>query len=223
MAVIIGGVLGLVVGAGVWHGARRLLGRYQPQSASAAVMTGGSARRESGRRSLLLAAVVHAGLALFGAYLAWRALPFASLVFVLVVTGLLASVSLIDLQVRRVPDVLCLALLLCALAQALWRRQPTLAAAGLGSALAGGLFLLLALIRRGALGAGDVKLMAALGALLGYPLVLPGIAWGVIAGGVAALFLLVTRKAGRKDPIAYAPYLALGAWIIWIRSLLVGL
>jgi leader peptidase (prepilin peptidase)/N-methyltransferase len=172
---------------------------------------------------MLLAAAVHAGLTLFGAYLAWRALPLPVLVLVLAVTGLLAAVSLIDFEVRRVPDVVCLALLVCALAQAVWRRQPTLARAGLGLALGGGLFLLLALIRRGALGAGDVKLAAALGALLGYPLVLPGIAWGVIAGGAAALILLITRKAGRRDPIAYAPYLALGAWVVWIRSLLAGL
>ena len=49
---------------------------------------------------------------------------------------------------------------------------------------------------------GDVKLAAALGALLGYPLVLPGLVLGVIAGGLAALLLLLTRRAGRKDAMA---------------------
>jgi len=31
--------------------------------------------------------------------------------------------------------------------------------------------------------------------------------------------LLATRRAGRKDTMAYGPYLALGGWIIWTRSL----
>jgi leader peptidase (prepilin peptidase)/N-methyltransferase len=35
---------------------------------------------------------------------------------------------------------------------------------------------------------------------------------------VAALVLLIARRVGRKDPIAYGPYLALGAWIVWTRA-----
>ena len=40
-----------------------------------------------------------------------------------------------------------------------------------------------------------------------------------MAGGVAALFLLLTRRAGRKDTMAYGPYLALGAWLVLTRVL----
>jgi leader peptidase (prepilin peptidase)/N-methyltransferase len=38
--------------------------------------------------------------------------------------------------------------------------------------------------------------------------------FGVLAGGVGAFVLLVTRRKGRKDAMAYGPYLALGAWLI---------
>jgi leader peptidase (prepilin peptidase)/N-methyltransferase len=141
------------------------------------------------------------------------------MVSALVVTGILVTISLVDFQARRIPNGLVLALLLWALVQPLWLGQPSLTAAALGLSIGGGLFLLLALIRRGAMGAGDVKLAAALGALLGYPLVLQGLFWGVLAAGVAALVLLATRRAGRKDYMAYGPYLALGGWIIWTRSL----
>ncbi|MFZ2362061.1 MAG: prepilin peptidase, partial [Anaerolineae bacterium] len=68
-------------------------------------------------------------------------------------------------------------------------------------------------------GLGDVKLEAAIGALLGYPVALAAIFAGVLAGGVAGAVLLLTKRAGRKDPIAYGPYLALGAWLVYTRAL----
>jgi leader peptidase (prepilin peptidase)/N-methyltransferase len=42
---------------------------------------------------------------------------------------------------------------------------------------------------------------------------------GIMAGGVAAAVLLLTRRAGRKDAFAYGPYLALGAWLVYTRVL----
>jgi leader peptidase (prepilin peptidase)/N-methyltransferase len=69
------------------------------------------------------------------------------------------------------------------------------------------------------MGAGDVKLAAAMGAILGYPLVIQGLLWGVLAGGGAALLLLAAGRVGRKDAIAYGPYLALGGWVAWMGSL----
>ena len=137
----------------------------------------------------------------------------------LVVTGLLVTISLVDFQVRRIPNALVLALLLWAVVQALWLGQPTPVAAGLGLLVGGGLLFLIALAGRGAMGAGDVKLGAALGAVLGYPLILRALFFGVLAAGVGALVLLAARRAGRKDYMAYGPYLALGAWIIWTQSL----
>ena len=67
---------------------------------------------------------------------------------------------------------LCRALLVWALVQALWLGGATLAAAALGMLVGGALFLLVALAGRGAMGAGDVKLAAALAAVLAYPLIL---------------------------------------------------
>jgi leader peptidase (prepilin peptidase)/N-methyltransferase len=99
-----------------------------------------------------------------------------------------------------------------------WLGQPQPRSLALGVAAGGGLFLLIGLAKRGAMGTGDVKLAAALGAVLGYPLVLRGLFWGIVAAGLAALFLLATGRAGRKDTMAYGPYLALGAWLVWTRS-----
>jgi leader peptidase (prepilin peptidase)/N-methyltransferase len=63
------------------------------------------------------------------------------------------------------------------------------------------------------LGFGDVKLASLLGLLCGISQALPALAIAALAGGVAATFMLVGRRAGRKSLIAYGPYLALGAFV----------
>jgi len=77
--------------------------------------------------------------------------------------------------------------------------------------------LALAYLRTG-LGLGDVKLGAVIGLWLGWldPWMLAfGLCIGVFLGGIAALFLLITRRASRKDPMAYGPYLIAGALLTW--------
>jgi Flp pilus assembly protein protease CpaA len=73
-----------------------------------------------------------------------------------------------------------------------------------------GVFLLLALLQRGAMGAGDVKLAGLLGLMFGYPTALQTLLLGVIVGGVVAAALLLTRRLGRKALIPYAPFLSAG-------------
>ena len=76
----------------------------------------------------------------------------------------------------------------------------------------GGLFfLLLAFISRGALGGGDIKLIAALGLWLGIKTLITVIIYGTMAGGIAALLLLLLKKTTRKQYLAYGPYFALSA------------
>jgi leader peptidase (prepilin peptidase)/N-methyltransferase len=217
--VLLGALLGYFLGLAVWGVARYFVARYQPQSGAERAGQALPSLHEVVGATSLPAALAQAGMALWGAYLGWQAPGFSLMAAALVVTGLLLTISLVDLQVRRIPNALVLALLAWAFVQALWLGQPTLQAAALGLVVAGGLFLLLALVGRGAMGAGDVKLAAVLGVLLGYPLILPGLLAGALAGGVAALLLLATRRAGRKDFMAYGPYLALGTWIIWTRAM----
>lgn len=158
-------------------------------------------------------------MALWGGYVGWQASSVAVAVSALVITALLLCLSLVDFQVRRLPNPLVLTLLGWAVVQSFWLGSPTLVMAAVGMAVAGGIFLLLAILGRGALGLGDVKLAAAIGALAGYPVALVSLFVGIMAGGVAALFLLLTRRAGRKDTMAYGPYLALGAWLVLARVL----
>lgn len=76
--------------------------------------------------------------------------------------------------------------------------------------------LVLALLARGALGFGDVKLAALLGAFTGY------LGWGHLAvtavgsfiiAGLVALVLLVFRRATRKDHIPFGPFMVAAAFV----------
>jgi len=79
------------------------------------------------------------------------------------------------------------------------------------------LFLVVMLARHGALGAGDVKLAAFIG-VVGFSQALWALALGILAGGVGALFMLITRRGGLKSYISYAPFLCLGAILVLLYS-----
>ena len=80
----------------------------------------------------------------------------------------------------------------------------------LASIVGGGIFLLLAIVSKGALGGGDVKLIAALGLWFGFDL-LNVVIYATIAGGLAAIVLILTKQKDRKSYFAYGPYFALTA------------
>lgn len=81
----------------------------------------------------------------------------------------------------------------------------------LAALIGGGIFLLLALVTGGALGGGDVKLIAALGLWLGCEKLLSVVLIGTIAGGISALLLILAKKKDRSSYFAYGPYFAISA------------
>ncbi|MFC2029557.1 prepilin peptidase [Chloroflexota bacterium] len=226
MHLLLGGFLGCIAGLVVWFGSNHFVDLYRKQPSEAAAAAAAQATLENAPRPGRWArgaispeaAVVQAAMVLWGAYASWQSSDINILLPAIVLTALLVTITLVDLRVRRIPNTLVLALLGLGLVQVIWLGQPPLAAL-LGLLVGGGLLLLIALAGRGAMGAGDVKFAGALGVVLGYPLILHGLFAGILAGGLAALVLLVTRRVGRKDYIAYGPYLALGAWLVWTRSL----
>jgi prepilin peptidase CpaA len=63
----------------------------------------------------------------------------------------------------------------------------------------------------GGMGGGDVKLMAAFGALLGPSQVITAAVLAAIAGGLMALVAVVCLK---RKVIPYAPAIVCGAWLV---------
>ncbi|MCB1245831.1 MAG: prepilin peptidase [Acidimicrobiia bacterium] len=75
---------------------------------------------------------------------------------------------------------------------------------------------LLALLARGGLGFGDVKLAFLIGLMAGFgswgAVVLAGVA-AFVVGGIVSVVLLATRRFGRKDAIPFGPFLMVGGII----------
>ena len=82
--------------------------------------------------------------------------------------------------------------------------------------IGGGIFLLLAILSRGGIGGGDIKLVAVLGMWLGIEKLLNVIIIAAIAGGIVAVILILTKQKDRKSYFAYGPYFALAAIYILI-------
>mgnify|MGYP001091982663 CR=1 FL=1 len=87
----------------------------------------------------------------------------------------------------------------------------------------GFLFLLIpALIYRGGMGWGDVKMAGLIGLVTGFFLVFVAMLMGVILGGLVAGILLALRKKTRKEPIPFGPFLAVATIValLWGNNIL---
>ena len=132
--------------------------------------------------------------------------------------------TLIDLDVHRLPDVIVLpSYPVCAalLAVASWNPGGEPAWSALGRAAVGGagllaLYLAPTLAAPGGVGLGDVKLAGLLGLCLGWfgwgALAVGGIA-AFVLGGLYAVGLLVTRRANSRSGIPFGPWMLAGAWL----------
>lgn len=127
----------------------------------------------------------------------------------IVLVSLLIVISFIDFDHQIIPDELNAAIAILALIALLFGSEMTWMDSFLGLLLGGGsLFLIAALT--GAMGGGDIKLMAAAGLYLGFIQIGVALYFGFIFGGLISLVLLVLKLKGRKDAIAFGPYLSLG-------------
>ena len=106
-----------------------------------------------------------------------------------------------------------------------WFGEPMgmrVAYAALGGAIGFAVFLLIALVSRGGMGWGDVKLAALIGLATGFPMVFVAIIMAAILGGIVAVVLLVTRRRGRREMIPFGPFLAVAAMatLLWGSNIL---
>jgi len=109
------------------------------------------------------------------------------------VAGCSVAAAAIDLRTRHVPNLLT----------------------GAGCVI--GLALMLPGYLFGATGGGDVKLLAALGTLLGPERVLFATFVMAIGGGVIALAIAAYRRRLRQEMFAYAPAIAIGAMVALLQ------
>jgi leader peptidase (prepilin peptidase)/N-methyltransferase len=134
----------------------------------------------------------------------------AELAIALVLLSALVVITGIDLAHQIIPDVITLPGIAAGfLASSLGGRVGWLDSL-LGILVGGGAFLVIIFASRGGMGGGDMKLGAMLGAFLGWKVVVVSLLVAVLAGGLVAIVLLVTGARGRKDPVPFGPFLAVG-------------
>jgi len=79
----------------------------------------------------------------------------------------------------------------------------------LGFLIGGGVLLLIAVVTKGAMGGGDIKLMAVLGLWLGLKYTLLTLFLSFFLGGLISIILIAFKLKGRKDMIPFGPFIVL--------------
>lgn len=170
--------------------------------------------------------LVEALTGVLSAFVAWRlgfGWPAAA---ALVLTWFLVALTFIDADHQLLPDNLTLPLLWLGLVLSLWSPQagyapiPVDIRSSLIGAVAGYLSLWAVyhafrlLTGKEGMGYGDFKLFAALGAWLGWQMLLPIILVAAAVGAVTGIVILAAKGKDRGTPIPFGPFLAAAGWLM---------
>ena len=131
------------------------------------------------------------------------------------------ALAAIDLDVKRLPDVLTLPsypvmgvlLLIPTIAYGEWSAY---AQAWLFGLALFAFYFLLMMLKPGAMGFGDVKFSGVVGLALGWfgwRVLLVGGFMGFLIGGIVGIALMVAGRAGRKSKVPFGPFMIAGAFV----------
>ncbi len=133
-------------------------------------------------------------------------------------TSCLIALAFIDMQTKLLPDEITIPLLWCGVLTALAAGHVSLADSIAGAAVG---YLALWIVYWGfklitgreGMGHGDFKLLAALGAWLGWQALPSVVLMASLAGLVYAGVAILARSMRRDQPIPFGPFLALAGWV----------
>lgn len=166
--------------------------------------------KQSGIYTSALFAIFNSGIFVFFGYSYYT-------VFFLLISYTMLLITMSDFKYTIIPDqftiilaVLCVALAVTdLLTQQIfikeWWSIPLGAICGGGSLMLINLFSILILKKNG-MGFGDVKLMLALGACLGFPMVFSGLLLAVLVAFLYIIFLLVKKIVSKNEVSSYFPF-----------------
>ena len=129
-----------------------------------------------------------------------------------ILTSLLIVITSVDLESQIIPDefiVFGFAVIIIFIVISVFRGNLELLNSGIGLLLGGGIFLLIAVLSNGAMGGGDIKLMALLGFWFGWQSILLIMFLSFVLGAIISVTLLLFKIKSRKDKIPFAPFIVL--------------
>ncbi|MCH9004013.1 MAG: prepilin peptidase [Proteobacteria bacterium] len=166
--------------------------------------------------------------AVLAATTAWHFGPGWEALLAIVLTMTLLSITMIDAGTQLIPDAIVLPLMWLGLAMSLYHPLPGATTLfiepsdAIVGAMAGYLslwsvFWLFKLVTgKDGMGYGDFKLLAALGAWLGWQQLPIIILMSAVVGVALNVGMIITRGKDRSIPIPFGPYLAGAGWITMI-------
>ena len=139
----------------------------------------------------------------------------------------LVAISFIDLDVRIVPDVISLPGIIVGLLFSVvghyvisdpFELVPSPLSALLGVLVGGGFLLAVAWVYERmtgveGMGGGDIKLLAMIGAFLGWPSIPLTLFFSSLGGSIVGLSIMLARGVDRRYALPFAPFLCVGALV----------
>jgi len=149
---------------------------------------------------------------------AWKFGASVQTLFALLFTWALIAMALIDFHTTLLPDTLTLPLLWLGLVISLWTvfvdSHSAIVGAAAGYMVLWVVFQAFKIITgKEGMGFGDFKLLAALGAWLGWAKLPLVILLSSLTGAIIGIMMMVVFKHQRDQPIPFGPYLAIAGWI----------
>ena len=169
--------------------------------------------------------LIEVATAMLAAACAWRFGFGLEALMAIVLTTALVPVTMIDAETQLIPDSIVLPLLWIGLAMSLFHPMDGATALFIAprdaiiGAMAGYLSLwsvyqLFKLVTgKEGMGYGDFKLLAALGAWLGWQQLHLIVLLSAVVGAIVGLSLMAFRRHDRSVPIPFGPYLAAAGWV----------
>jgi leader peptidase (prepilin peptidase)/N-methyltransferase len=174
--------------------------------------------------------LVELATGILSAFIAWRFGFGVAAVAALAFTWFLIALTMIDFDTQYLPDALTYPLLWLGLIVSLWHPAWGEGAIPVGprdsiiGAVAGYLSLWCVywafklLTGKEGMGYGDFKLFAALGAWLGWQMLLPIIVLASGVGAIIGIVVMIRQRKGRDTVIAFGPFLAIAGWVALVAG-----
>ncbi len=136
--------------------------------------------------------------------------------------AMLVVITFIDLDHQIIPDVISLPGILIGFGGSFLIPWISWSDSLLGILLGGGLLLAIAwgyefITKREGMGGGDIKLLAMLGAFLGWKAIFPVVFMASLVGSLTGIPVMLFKKKNSQLPLPFGPFLALGAiiYLLW--------
>ncbi|ACL69358.1 prepilin peptidase [Halothermothrix orenii] len=138
------------------------------------------------------------------------------LIYIILISLLIIS-SVIDIREKIIPNVITFPGMVTGLISSIILKHIGFWNSLLGILIPGIFLFIIALIFKGGLGMGDVKLVAMIGAFTGVRWALMALFTGAFLGAITGIILIVSGVLDRKKPVPFGPFISIGGLvsILW--------